>query len=107
MLHETYAILAEALSDPTPCLPPGFSGPVSTALGWVKALSLVIGVVALVRIGVHILRQQGDGVIEQNKQGLIEIENVSSSAVKWMPDIDMDTVMLSIRAVPSFQSPPP
>ena len=49
MLHETYAILAEALSDPTPCLPPGFSGPVSTALGWVKALSLVIGVVALVR----------------------------------------------------------
>ena len=62
MLHETYAILAETLSDPTPCLPPGFSGPVSTALGWVKALSLVIGVVALVRIGVHILRQQGDGV---------------------------------------------
>ena len=45
MLHETYMILAEALSDPTPCLPPGFSGPVSTALGWVKALSLVIGVV--------------------------------------------------------------
>ena len=62
MLHETYMILAETLSDPTPCLPPGFSGPVSTALGWVKALSLVIGVVALVRIGVHILRQQGDGV---------------------------------------------
>lgn len=52
MLHETYVILAETLSDPTPCLPPGFSGPVSTALGWVKALSLVIGVVALVRIGV-------------------------------------------------------
>ena len=44
MLHETYAILAETLSDPTPCLPPGFSGPVSTALGWVKALSLVIGI---------------------------------------------------------------
>lgn len=58
MLHETCVILAETLSDPTPCLPPGFSGPVSTALGWVKALSLVIGVVALVRIGVHILRQQ-------------------------------------------------
>ena len=37
MLHETYAILAETLSDPTPCLPPGFSGPVSTALGWVLA----------------------------------------------------------------------
>ena len=52
MLHETCVILAETLSDPTPCLPPGFSGPVSTALGWVKALSLVIGVVALVRIGV-------------------------------------------------------
>lgn len=66
MLHETYAILAEALSDPTPCLPPGFSGPVSTALGWVKALSLVIGVVALVRIGVHILRQQGDGVPDRD-----------------------------------------
>ena len=66
MLHETYMILAEALSDPTPCLPPGFSGPVSTALGWVKALSLVIGVVALVRIGVHILRQQGDGVPDRD-----------------------------------------
>ena len=64
MLHETYAILAETLSDPTPCLPPGFS--VSTALGWVKALSLVIGVVALVRIGVHILRQQGDGVPDRD-----------------------------------------
>ena len=48
MLHETYAILAETLSDPTPCLPPGFSGPVSTALGWVKALSLVIGVAVFV-----------------------------------------------------------
>ena len=48
MLHETYAILAETLSEPTPCLPPGFSGPVSTALGWVKALSLVIGVAVFV-----------------------------------------------------------
>ena len=45
MLHETCVILAETLSDPTPCLPPGFSGPVSTALGWVKALSRVIGIV--------------------------------------------------------------
>ena len=52
MLHETYVILAETLSDPTPCLPP--------------ALSLVIGVVALVRIGVHILRQQGDGVPDRD-----------------------------------------
>ena len=38
MLHETCVILAETLSDPTPCLPPGFSGPVSTALGWVAAM---------------------------------------------------------------------
>ena len=53
MLHETYVILAETLSDPTPCLPPGFSGPVSPALGWVKALSLVIGVVALVVLVRH------------------------------------------------------
>ena len=36
MLHETCVILAETLSDPTPCLPPGFSGPVSTAPGWVR-----------------------------------------------------------------------
>lgn len=35
-------------------------------LGWVKALSTVIGVVALVRIGVHILRQQGDGVPDRD-----------------------------------------
>ena len=66
MLHETYAILAETLSDPTPCLPPGFSGPVSTALGWVKALSLVIGVVALVIAGGAVVLAmnppfQGDG----------------------------------------------
>ena len=50
--------------DPVPAS--GILGPVSTALGWVKALSLVIGVVALVRIGVHILRQQGDGVPDRD-----------------------------------------
>ena len=66
MLHETYMILAEALSDPTPCLPPGFSARYPPPWAWVKALSLVIGVVALVRIGVHILRQQGDGVPDRD-----------------------------------------
>lgn len=66
MLHETYAILAETLSDPTPCLPRDSRDRYPTALGWVKALSLVIGVVALVRIGVHILRQQGDGVPDRD-----------------------------------------
>lgn len=59
-------VLAETLTDPTPCLPPGFAAPVGIALGWVKGLSLVVGVVALVRIGVHILRQQGDGVPDRD-----------------------------------------
>ncbi len=57
MLHEHCMILAETLSDPTRACLRDSPGPVSTALGWVKALSLVIGVVALVRIGVHILRR--------------------------------------------------
>lgn len=46
--------------------PPGFSSPVSTALGWVKALGLVVAIVALIRIGVHVLRQQGDGVPDRD-----------------------------------------
>ena len=40
--------------------------PVSTALGWVKALGLVVAIVALIRIGVHVLRQQGDGVPDRD-----------------------------------------
>lgn len=66
LLNHVNLILAETLTDPTPCLPPGFAAPVSTGLGWVKALSLVVGVVSLVRIGVHILRQQGDGVPDRD-----------------------------------------
>ena len=38
----------------------------STALGWVKALGLVVAIVALIRIGVHVLRQQGDGVPDRD-----------------------------------------
>ena len=54
------------LENPNACLPPGFSSPVSTALGWVKALGLVVAIVALIRIGVHVLRQQGDGVPDRD-----------------------------------------
>lgn len=57
MLHKTCVTLAETLPDLTPCLSPGLPGLISTALGWVRALSLVIGMAALVRIGVHTLRQ--------------------------------------------------
>ena len=66
MLHETCANPRRDPFRPDPVPASGISGPVSTALGWVKALSLVIGVVALVRIGVHILRQQGDGVPDRD-----------------------------------------
>lgn len=59
-------VLADTLSDPTACLPPGFSEPVSTALGWIKALGLLIALVALIRIGAHVLRQQGDGVPDKD-----------------------------------------
>ena len=51
-----YGMVLADLSNPKACLPPGFSSPVSTALGWVKAL----------RIGVHVLRQQGDGVPDRD-----------------------------------------
>lgn len=57
-----YGMVLADLANPKACLPPGFSSPVSTALGWVKALGLVVAIVALIRIGVHVLRQQGDGV---------------------------------------------
>ncbi|RBP97973.1 hypothetical protein CRD60_04615 [Bifidobacterium aemilianum] len=59
-------ILAESLSNPTACLPPGFAGPVSVALGWIKAIGLAIAIVALTRIGTHIVRQQGDGVPDRD-----------------------------------------
>ena len=61
----TGMVLAD-LANPKACLPPGFSSPVSTALGWVKALGLVVAIVALIRIGVHVLRQQGDGVPDRD-----------------------------------------
>ena len=53
-----YGMVLADLANPKACLPPGFSSPVSTALGWVKALGLVVAIVALIRIGVHVLRQQ-------------------------------------------------
>ena len=66
-LMDTVAmLLAENLSDPTPCLPPGFSGPVTTAMQWMKASGLLVAVISLVRIGVHVLRQQGDGVPDRD-----------------------------------------
>ena len=61
-----YGMVLADLSNPKACLPPGFSSPVSTALGWVKALGLVVAIVALIRIGVHVLRQQGDGVPDRD-----------------------------------------
>jgi len=61
-----YGLVLADLQNPKACLPPGFSTPVSTALGWVKALGLVVAIVALIRIGVHVLRQQGDGVPDRD-----------------------------------------
>ena len=61
-----YGMVLADLANPKACLPPGFSSPVSTALGWVKALGLVVAIVALIRIGVHVLRQQGDGVPDRD-----------------------------------------
>ena len=61
-----YGMVLADLQNPKACLPPGFSGPVATALGWVKALGLVVAIVALTRIGVHVLRQQGDGVPDRD-----------------------------------------
>lgn len=61
-----YGMVLADLQNPKACLPPGFSAPVTTALGWVKALGLVVAIVALIRIGVHVLRQQGDGVPDRD-----------------------------------------
>ena len=43
-----YGMVLADLANPKACLPPGFSSPVSTALGWVKALGLVVAIVALI-----------------------------------------------------------
>ena len=40
-----YGMVLADLANPKACLPPGFSSPVSTALGWVKALGLVVAIV--------------------------------------------------------------
>lgn len=58
--------LAEDLTDPKACLPPGFSTPVLTLLQWCKALGLLVAVLSLIRIGVHELRSQGDGVPDRD-----------------------------------------
>ena len=62
--------------------------PVSTALGWVKALGLVVAIVALIRIGVHVLRQQGDGVPDRDDtfDKLINwvVASLSSPALAFM-----------------------
>ena len=61
-----YGMVLADLQNPRACLPPGCSGPVGPALSWVKALGLVVAIVALTRIGVHVLRQQGDGVPDRD-----------------------------------------
>ncbi|MCI1674255.1 MAG: hypothetical protein LKI34_08600 [Bifidobacterium tibiigranuli] len=55
-----------ALVDPKPCLIPGMDGPVTTALGWIKGIALIIAIVSVVRVGVHMLKQQGDGVPDRD-----------------------------------------
>lgn len=83
-------LLADNLSDPTACLPPGFSGPVTTALGWVKALGLVIGLVSLIRIGTHFLRQQGDGGPDR--------DDTMDKIVNWVVGILIASFALSFMA---------
>ena len=66
-----YGMVLADLANPKACLPPGFSSPVSTALGWVKALGLVVAIVALIRIGVHVLRQQGARIFQRGSVDML------------------------------------
>lgn len=74
-VYEAAGRVAVALDNPKACLLPGFEGPVGTVLGWVKGLGLLIGIVSLIRVGVHMLRQQGDGVPDR--------DDTSDKLVNW------------------------
>ena len=58
----TGMVLAD-LANPKACLPPGFSSPVSTALGWVKALGLVVAITGLTVIGALAAAERGRAMI--------------------------------------------
>lgn len=74
-VYEAAGLVVLALDNPKACLLPGFEGPVGTVLGWVKGLGLLIGIVSLIRVGVHMLRQQGDGVPDR--------DDTSDKLVNW------------------------
>lgn len=83
-----------ALNDPKACLIPGMEAPITTALGWIKGIALIIAMVSVVRIGIHMLKQQGDGVPDRDDT-VDKIVNVAiavfltSAAVSIMSGLGM------------------
>lgn len=59
-------IVVLALDNPTACMMPGMETPVSTVLGWIKMIAILIAIVSLIRVASHMLRQQGDGVPDRD-----------------------------------------
>lgn len=61
-------ILADGfLTDFKACLPPGFAGPMAKVLGWVKAVALLLGLIAMWGIGRSFMKQQGDGMPDRDQ----------------------------------------
>lgn len=62
------AVVADGfLTDFQACLPPGFSSPISKVLGWVKAIALLAGLIAMFGIGRSFMKQQGDGMPDRDE----------------------------------------
>lgn len=55
------------LTDFKACLPPGFAGPLTKVLGWVKAIALLLGLIAMMGIGRSFMKQQGDGMPDRDQ----------------------------------------
>lgn len=55
------------LTDFRACLPPGFAGPMTKVLGWVKAIALLLGLIAMWGIGRSFMKQQGDGMPDRDQ----------------------------------------
>ncbi|MDT7511159.1 hypothetical protein [Bifidobacterium sp. H6bp9] len=55
------------LTDFKACLPPGFADPMTKVLGWVKAIALLLGLIAMWGIGRSFMKQQGDGMPDRDQ----------------------------------------
>lgn len=60
-------LAAGFLTDFNACLPPGFASPLTKVLGWIKAVALLLGLIAMWGIGRSFMKQQGDGMPDRDE----------------------------------------